>query len=456
MQYFKPAEPNVFVGDCMPFFHDGVFHLYYLRDTGHHSALGGMGGHQWAHAASKDLIHWQHHPLAIAITEDWEKSICTGSTFFHEGTYYGFYATRRPDWSQHLSFATSADGIRFEKQQPNPLALPPEGYRAEHYRDPFVFYDVQTQQFHMLVTAWLNTHPLKNYGGCLAHLTSDDLQHWTVQAPFIIPGLEGAPECPDYFFWNGWYYLIFSNGLVTRYRLSRTPFGPWQRPDEDVLDGYLARVMKTASFGDNRRIGVAWLGTREADKDTGRLQWGGHTVFRELVQDADGTLGVRFPPEMIPAVGETLSLTLVKLTSGVEGTPQQIKLDAMQGLEGALLSSLPRHVRVTARITVQTPTGEFGLQLRETGQFENGYNLSFRPHENRVALHDQSIWNVTGLDQGCTLDIILKDDLIDVCINDRRCIINRCPEIDGDRLAFFCRDGRVQFDEIAVRPLMVS
>ena len=87
-----------FVGDCMPFFHDGTFHLYYLLDEDHHRARNGYGGHQWAHAASDDLIHWRHYPLAVPVGDEGEYdylSICTGSTFYHDGVYYAFYATRR-------------------------------------------------------------------------------------------------------------------------------------------------------------------------------------------------------------------------------------------------------------------------------------------------------------------------------------------------------------------------
>src|SRR4051812_12873366 len=127
MQYFRPGGAY-FAGDCMSFFHAGRFHLFYLIDENHHQGLGGLGGHQWAHASTTDLIHWEHHPLAIAITDEDEGSICTGSTFFHEGTYYGFYATRRRDWTQHLSLAVSEDGIHFRKIEPNPLAVPPPGY----------------------------------------------------------------------------------------------------------------------------------------------------------------------------------------------------------------------------------------------------------------------------------------------------------------------------------------
>ena len=94
-------------------------------------------------------MHWEHHPLAIAITEDFEGSICTGSVFFHAGTYYGFYAIRMRDWKQHLCLATSLDGVHFEKRLPNPFASPPAGYSPLHYRDPFVFWNEDDGLFHL-------------------------------------------------------------------------------------------------------------------------------------------------------------------------------------------------------------------------------------------------------------------------------------------------------------------
>jgi hypothetical protein len=436
----------------MPFFHDGTFHLFYLLDEGHHSALGGLGGHQWAHASSTDLVDWTHHPLAIPITEEWEGSICTGSAFFHDGTYYGFYATRTGDRTQHLSVATSTDGIHFEKAEPNPLAYPPPGYSPYHYRDPTVFRDEQTGLFHMLVTAWRQDHPLPDRGGCLAHLISTDLWHWQVKEPFIIPGYLGAPECPDHFFWNGWYYVLFSQGLVTHYRMSRHPLGPWSRPKVDVLDGRLARVMKTAAFAGGRRIGVAWLGTREGHQDDGRLQWGGNAIFRELVQHADGTLGTRFPTEMVPASGETLGFSFKALTSGASGDAHQIRLEAPEGLHVAALSPLPRNVRITAQVKPGARSALYGLRLRGSGEFERGYDLNFLPHKHKVDLHNESILAIEGLERAFKLDVVLVDDIIDVCIDDDRCILNRCPELNGDRLFFFCQDGDVTFDEIKVRP----
>ena len=455
MQYFKP-DGHFFVGDCMPFFHDGIFHLYYLLDENHHAALGGLGGHQWAHASTPDLIHWTQHPLAIPITHDWEGSICTGSTFFHEGVYYGFYATRMRDRTQHLSLATSSDGIHFQKTEPNPYASPPEWINPYDYRDPFVFQDRASGQFHMLVSASLQNYAVHNHDGCLAHLTSPDLKTWDIQPPFIMPGLPGVPECSDYFYWNGWYYLIFSHHLVAHYRLSREPFGPWQRPEVDTFDGGAAWVMKTAPFTGDRRIGVAFAPTREGDTNTGRLQWAGQMVFRELIQHSDGTLGTKFPAEVVPPSQMTLPLSPQPLTPGATMSAGILTLDATAGLEVAHIGSVPRHARLRLRVAPANGAAEYGLYLRGETDTKGAYHLRFLPHEQRVELFDQALAVVTGLDVPFTLDIILMDGLIDVCIDQRRCLINRCPEFNGDNLFAYAHCGTVVFDSIELQEIVAG
>jgi hypothetical protein len=455
MQYFKPESPEQFVGDCMPFYHDGAFYLFYLLDQGHHAALGGLGGHQWALATTQDLVHWEHHPLAIPITDENEGSICTGSTFYHAGTYYGFYATRERDRTQHLSLATSEDGITFRKVNPK-LGSPPPGYNPFDYRDPFVFRNEERGEFHMLATASLLPYPLAGHGGCLAHLVSTDLHQWQVQDPFLIPGLPGAPECPDYFFWNGWYYLIFSHALVAHYRISPNPFGPWLRPPVDTFDGAWAGVMKTAPFHDNRRIGVAWIGTREGDRDEGRRQWGGHAIFRELVQHEDGALGTKFPAEMIPAESARPNISFSPVIGEVQTGNNDVRLSAHQGLSVASLDGAPSDLYMRLTVEPRTASAEFGLRLRASADYASGYELCFHPYEERVTLHDTAIFGVTALDQTFSFEIILKDGIIDVCIDNRRCIINRCPERSGDHLFLFCRNGDIMFREIEVWPLTTS
>jgi hypothetical protein len=452
MQYFKP-EGNYFAGDCMPFYFENVFRLYYLLDENHHGALGGLGGHQWTQASTHDLIHWEHHPLAIPITEAFEGSICTGSVINYQGRYYGFYATRRRDWMQHLSLAVSEDGVRFEKVQPNPLASPPAGYDPLHYRDPAVFQD-EAGVFHLLVTACLQDWPIPGRGGCLAHLVSNDLFHWENREPFIIPGLAGAPECPDYFAWNGWYYLVFSNEGVARYRMSRQPFGPWLRPRVDTLDGPAARVIKTAAFGPNRRIGAAWIGTRLGNKDRGQFQFGGNILLRELIQLEDGSLGAKFLDEMNPAGDAVGNLSLTPVSAGAKIEGRQVHLAARQGLEAAVCNSLPRNGRLKLRVTPGKGAVEFGLRLRAEHEFDSGADLRFSPGEKTVHLNQEWLFGVEGLEKPFDLEIILWQDLIDVSINNNRTLVDRCPEKHGDRLFFYAQDSAAAFELVETNSLI--
>ncbi len=437
----------------MPFFHDGTFHLFYLLDENHHQGKNGLGGHQWAHASSTDLVHWSHHPLAIAIDEDWECSICTGSVFYHDGTYYAYYATRMPDWSEALSLATSADGITFTKTAPNPFAAPPQGY-SRHYRDPFVFQDDRRGSFHMLVTAALTGPTLPQSQGCLAHLVSNDLRTWEITDPFLVPGYMDPPECSDYFYWNGWYYLLFSNSGITRYRISRTPFGPWLKPQVDTFDGALARVLKSAPFTGDRRIGVAYLPTREHEHDTGAPLYAGNAVFREFIQHEDGSLGARFPPEMLPAEDHAVRVPFEALTAGVTAHDQRLEIEAPEGFGAAMLRDVPMHARITGRVRPGGSAAVFGLLLRGSGLYENGYELRFLPDLERVEIQDQSITCVKGLMEPFSFDVIMQDDIIDICIDQRRCLINRCPELKGERLFFFCQNGHVVFESIEIKALV--
>jgi hypothetical protein len=51
--------------------------------------------------------------------------------------------------------------------------------------------------------------------------------------------------------------------------------------------------------------------------------------------------------------------------------------------------------------------------------------------------------------------VIVKDDLVDTCIDGRRTMITRRdPEAQGDRVFFFARGGEAAFEDITLRPLL--
>lgn len=208
-------------------------------------------------------------------------------------------------------------------------------------------------------------------------------------------------------------------------------------------------VMKSAPFPGNRRIGAAFLVGREGNRDTGVMLWAGNVIFRELIQHPDGTLGVKFVPEMI-SEGHRQPVTFSPLTGNISGDAKKITFDSSSTFDVGVLDSVPVDARITLRVCPQPDSRSFGLRLRGSGRYESGYDLVFRPAEGTVELRDQSITGVGGLDKAFDLQIVMKDDIIDVCVDHRRCLINRLPELKGRRLFFFAHNARVVFEDIAI------
>ncbi|MGO8747011.1 MAG: LamG-like jellyroll fold domain-containing protein [Thermoguttaceae bacterium] len=446
IQYWKPRGYNAWAGDCMPFYHDGTFHLFYLFDRHHHGSKWGQGAHQYAHALSKDLVHWEHHPLAIPIVEQWECSMGTCDCIWHNGLYHMFYTDcgsrceykDKPQRGSWIFAATSADGIHFHKDL-KPLL--PGG-------DCTVFRDPATGLFHLI-----------RGGG--NRCVSKDLRDWQeIPGDFVErkPGTSG--ECPHQFQWNGWFYFILGTNAVWK---SRSALGPWEEMKPTIYDGLF--VPKVAEFTGNRRILAGFLFERG---------WAGHLALRELIQYADGSLGIKFPPELIPASGASLALPTAAADPDVLDYLRTVKIEAAKGFAAATLSGVPKNVRLTLRIVPQPGAKAFGLCLRGKGRYDGGCELRFEPGRQRVQYgvpenhgpakdatdriamgRDFAIENVENLDRPFTLDIVVKDDIIDTCIDQRRTMITRrIPEPDGDRLFFFAQEGDATFEDIAVRPLV--
>lgn len=455
IQYFKPVGENQFVGDCIPFYHEGTYYLYWLLDEGHHAALNGLGGHQWCVSTSTDLKKWEHHPIAIGIDEAWEKSICTGSIAFDGKQFYAFYATRLitddNQVKEQLSYAVSTDGLTFRKQQPNPFYTSAPGYSPRHFRDPKVIIDIQGI-FHLFVSSEADDYVVREGRGALVHLASGDLKHWQVREP-LLSGQREVPECPDYFHWNGWYYLIYGQGGDTYYVKSKSPYGPWEYPRSQALSEQWVNVAKTAEFKGNRRIVAGWIPSKQGNKDYGQERFGGSIVLREAYCLPDGDLATKFPAEAIPAVQPPLPTVLTAARHARKISDQEIKIDARGALGAAFIKEMPYNGRITLTIEPAGNNEEYGLFLRAGDKADEGYKLSLHPDKRTVRLgEDAFLEAVADLDRPIQVDIILKDDIIDVCIDNRRCLVNRLPEKKGNQLWFYAKQGTVTFKNIQVCP----
>lgn len=277
---WRPGE-NEFVGDCMPFEWQGRYHVLYLKDRRHHGSKWGLGAHQWSHISTEDFIRWDVHPMAVPIDDPSEASICTGSWIEKDGLHRLYYAVRQNDWGPApIRRSFSKDGYHFEKDRDFSVYLS-ERYLQKHARDPKVVFG-EDGMWHLFVT----TTDLPSGKGCLAHLVSPDEQSWTELEPEYIGETADEPECPDYFFWNGRYYILFSIRGKAHYRVSDKPFGPWKDLDDPVIE--CGSVPKCA----------VWHGRLIFTGFNPVGGYAGNLIFAEAFADENGKLSVKPLPEI--------------------------------------------------------------------------------------------------------------------------------------------------------------
>ena len=222
---------GVFVGDCMPYRKNDEYHVLYLKDRHHHKSKWGLGAHQWEHISTKDFKEWSVHPMAVPITESGEGSICTGSWIENNGVEYLYYTVRRgKGLPAPICRSVSTDGYHFEKDTAFGFTVSDKYHKASA-RDPKVVLG-DDGLFHMFLT----TSIVKEKKGCLAHYVSADLEKWEEQEnPIYVSSNTDQPECPDYFKYNGKYYLIFSLRGKAYYTVSNKPFENFVMSDDPII-----------------------------------------------------------------------------------------------------------------------------------------------------------------------------------------------------------------------------
>lgn len=222
---------GVFVGDCMPYRRNDEYHVLYLKDRHHHTSKWGLGAHQWEHISTKDFKKWDVHPMAVPITDPNEGSICTGSWIEYSGREYLYYTIRRGRGSPApICRSISEDGYHFIKDKSFGFTLS-DKYDRARARDPKIIKG-EDGLFHMFLTTGL----VENGRGCLAHCVSCDMETWDECAdPIYISPDSDMPECPDYFKFNGKYYLIFSLRGRAYYMLSDDPFEGFVMPQDPII-----------------------------------------------------------------------------------------------------------------------------------------------------------------------------------------------------------------------------
>ncbi|RCW56205.1 MULTISPECIES: glycoside hydrolase family 32 protein [Halanaerobium] len=192
--HFSPAknwsnDPNGLV------FYQGEYHLFYQYNP--NDVI--WGPMHWGHAVSKDLIHWEHLPIALE-PDDELGMIFSGSAVVDKNDSTGFfdggeglvaiYTThleREKGPLQQQAIAYSKDkGRSWTKYAGNPVI---KNYGVADFRDPKVFWHKESQKWVMIVTC----------ADRVRFYNSPDLKDWNYLSEF---GQEigihvDTWECPD-------------------------------------------------------------------------------------------------------------------------------------------------------------------------------------------------------------------------------------------------------------------
>jgi sucrose-6-phosphate hydrolase SacC (GH32 family) len=288
--FFRPAVDGInqpYVGDTMPYYEDGTYYIYYLKE----------GGDSYNHsiylAATKDFVTYTEYDDPIVESsraggqDGWAG---TGSVVKVKDEYLFFYTGHASadtyEYMEKVMLAKGKTPTQFEKVEGWEITPPAEIGQKRDFRDPQAYYDPETDTIALTITA--------SQGGVariLKYTLSGDLQNVTYDG-IIFTNTEGSfwnLECSDTFRLGDKYYLTYSAQDDTLwYAMSDTPYGPYGEARR--LDGKLFYAAKHVESPEGSFM-VGWARRSESPSSTSEVSgWAGNLAVQKIVQKENGDL----------------------------------------------------------------------------------------------------------------------------------------------------------------------
>ena len=278
-------------------FYQGEYHLFYQ----YHPYDTNWGPMHWGHCKSKDMLHWERLPAALAPDQPYDQNGCFSGSAAEtpEGQHILMYTGVRKDGNREFQTQCIAvgDGINYEKLPANPVItkeLVPPGGSFQDFRDPKIWWDG---------SQWLAVagNRTEDGSGAVLLYASRDLKDWNFKGTIDRSRNQWGKmwECPDLFPLDGQMVLLVSPQELETSDLnfhkgyeSLCLLGSWEPeknrfirrsvlPIDQGLDFYAPQTLLAP---DGRRIMVAWMQDWDSAKcvPEGQNWFGQMTLPREL------------------------------------------------------------------------------------------------------------------------------------------------------------------------------
>ncbi|WP_332024219.1 glycoside hydrolase family 32 protein [Kaistella sp.] len=453
-----------YVGDVMPYYENGLFHLFFLHDAKTKPAGEGFHDiHSFETTDFKDFTY-QGRQIPYGTSSEPDFGVGTGSLVKVGNTYYYYYTGHNANAAflssnprESVLLATSTDMKNWTKVKDFKITAP-VGYYDYEFRDPHVFYNSEDSKYWMLVSAQTSDRK-----AVVLKFTSTNPAsgNWTVENPiYTTTSSENyiMLECPDLFKMGNYWYLLFSENWSgntgTHYRMATSPNGPWITPSNDRLDGAYLYAAKTVSDNTNRYL-VGWTARKVPESNTGGKEWAGNLVAHQLSQNSDGTLAVRPISAAQSVFGESTELSIEKITGNVSHSGNNFNLS---GDSKVMFGKLQKANQISFSLTA-SGSGRAGLILAQDQEENSGFKISFEPSANRIASYVLSngsedfanAYPLTGI-AGTNYDVTIQisNDVCVVYVNDKIAFSNRIYDVVNRKWSIFGTSGGI-FSNIKIK-----
>ena len=366
----KDTEGQGYVGDTMPYYEDGTYYVYYLKDRGD------SFNHSIYLAKTKDFIHWEEtqEPILRAEGSGQETMIGTGSVVKVGTKYYFFYTANNGSeaWKQDnngevIRVAEGTSPTQFTKKAGWEI----KAEKGRHdFRDPQAYYDAESHKITLTITT-----PIGGVASIVKYTLNEDLTNaqdggsiYTNDVSVV--GNVYNLECSDTFKFGDKWYLTFSaqDGDVY-YTSSDTQDGTYSDPKP--LDGQLFYAAKHASDGTNTYM-IGWARRSDSVSSTTDVKgWAGNLQVQKVVSDGAG--GIKLAP--VDAYTQNTEERVLVAGSSV---------DVSSGNYTEAFRCFERYM-VTGKFTYGG-AGTFGFAFNYNNRKEKYKRITIAPKENKIAL----------------------------------------------------------------------